>query len=76
MKSLLFLRHVKNSRVTLVTELVCCQWYLQMAKARISSPISGFKLFFFFFFGIDLCAPRGTEPYVALREHVHVNLIQ
>jgi len=37
-------RHVKNSRVTLVTEPVCCQWYLQLAKARIvSSPVSGFN---------------------------------
>ena len=27
------------------------------------------------FFEIDLCAPRGTEPHVALQEHVHAKLI-
>jgi hypothetical protein len=27
--------------------------------------------FFFFFFNIHLCASRGTEPHVALREYVH-----
>ena len=29
-----------------------------------------FVCFFFFFFEIDLCAPLGTEPYVALRVYV------
>ena len=29
--------------------------------------------YFFFFFQIHCCAPRGTEPHVALREHVHAN---
>ena len=32
------------------------------------------NLVLFFFFEIDLYAPRGTEPHIALLEHVHVKL--
>ncbi len=46
---------------------------LVLIYAHLSHVIrkTGQDMLFFFFFEIDYCAPRGTEPHVALREWIH-----